>query len=101
MLLMRRIERPHGLFPTFINPSSGRWSTGKIALGALGDSFYEYLIKQWLLTRKSEPYLREMWESTMLAMAKLLVRMYPFFSPHDLVSPFLSQRLALPSLPQS
>ncbi|KAL3929833.1 MAG: hypothetical protein SGPRY_001792 [Prymnesium sp.] len=82
MLLMRHIERPHGLFPTFINPSSGRWSTGKIAFGALGDSFYEYLIKQWLLTRKSEPYLREMWESTMLAMAKLLVQKS---SPSELV----------------
>jgi len=82
MQLMRRIDRPHGLFPTFINPSNARWTSGKIAFGALGDSFYEYLIKQWLLTRKSEPYLREMWESTMLAMAKLLVQKT---SPSELV----------------
>ena len=74
MQLMRKVDRPHGLFPTFMNPSSGRWNTGKIAFGALGDSFYEYLVKQWLQTRKKEPYLREMWEGTMLSMAKLLVQ---------------------------
>jgi len=71
---MQQVDKPHGLFPTFMNPQSGRWNTGKIAFGALGDSFYEYLIKQWLITKKREGYLRNMWESTMLAMAKLLVQ---------------------------
>jgi len=74
MQLMRKVDRPHGLFPTFMNPGTGRWNTGKIAFGALGDSFYEYLVKQWLQTRKVDGYLREMWEGTMLAMAKLLVQ---------------------------
>ena len=29
-----------------MSPTSGSWSSQKITLGALGDSFYEYLIKQ-------------------------------------------------------
>jgi len=43
-------------------------------LGALGDSFYEYLIKQWLITNKQEPYLREMFDNAMYAIADLLVQ---------------------------
>ena len=74
MQLMQKSDKPHGLFPTFMNPKSGRWSSGKITFGALGDSFYEYLIKQFLITRKKETYLRDMWEETMLSMARLLVR---------------------------
>jgi hypothetical protein len=51
---MRKVDKPHGLFPVFMSPSSGSWSSQKITLGALGDSFYEYLIKQWLITNKKE-----------------------------------------------
>ena len=70
---LRTVDKPHGLYPVFMSPSTGRWTSQKITLGALGDSFYEYLIKQWLITNKRDTYLREMWEETMLAMAKLLV----------------------------
>jgi len=42
-----------GLYPIFISPKSGRWTNDKkVTLGALGDSFYEYLLKLWLLTGK-------------------------------------------------
>jgi len=71
---MRKVDKPHGLFPVFMSPSSGSWSSQKITLGALGDSFYEYLIKQWLITNKKETYLREMFDSAMLAIARLLVQ---------------------------
>ena len=57
-----------------MSPSTGRWSSGKITLGALGDSFYEYLIKQWLVTKKKVPYLREMFDSAMLSIARKLVQ---------------------------
>jgi len=33
-----------------MNPRTGSWTTSKVTMGALSDSFYEYLIKQWLLT---------------------------------------------------
>ena len=70
---MQRVDHPHGLYPAMMNPNSGTWSNGKIVFGALGDSFYEYLIKQWLITKKKEPYLRQMFDSAMLAIAKRLV----------------------------
>ena len=36
---MRKVDKPHGLYPVFMSPSSGTWSSQKITLGALGDSF--------------------------------------------------------------
>ena len=39
---------PLGLYPLFINPSTGKFTLERsYAVGALGDSFYEYLIKAW------------------------------------------------------
>jgi len=74
MRLVEGLEKPHGLFPTFINPVSGRWSSQKFTFGALADSFYEYLVKQWLITNKQETYLRKMFDDAMLGMARLLVQ---------------------------
>lgn len=44
------IVEPHdGLWPMFIHPDSGAFTSSTITLGARGDSLYEYLIKQPLL----------------------------------------------------
>ncbi len=38
-----------GLVPIFINANTGKLrSTGTITLGARGDSYYEYLLKMWI-----------------------------------------------------
>jgi hypothetical protein len=74
--LLQRTSHPHHLYPTFINPKTGRWSSNKITFGALGDSFYEYLIKQWLLTGKQEEWLRAMYDETMVEPTELLRRLH-------------------------
>ena len=38
---------PAGLYPVFMQPDSGAFSGDTSSFGALGDSFYEYLIKCW------------------------------------------------------
>lgn len=35
--------------PIFISPDTGRFTTNEIRLGSRGDSYYEYLIKRWLM----------------------------------------------------
>uniref|UniRef100_K3WLS3 alpha-1,2-Mannosidase n=1 Tax=Globisporangium ultimum (strain ATCC 200006 / CBS 805.95 / DAOM BR144) TaxID=431595 RepID=K3WLS3_GLOUD len=45
---------PNGLLPVVVNQRTGRISGGKVTLGANGDSYYEYLLKQWLLSGKRE-----------------------------------------------
>ena len=67
--LVQKLNHPKGLYPTFINPNTGTWSSPKLTFGALADSFYEYLVKQWLLTGKTEEWLRDMFDETMLGMA--------------------------------
>ena len=44
------VKRPksNGFYANYINPDSGEWCAGDVSVGALGDSFYEYLLKVWL-----------------------------------------------------
>ena len=45
-----------------------------ISVGALGDSFYEYLLKSWLMTSKHDVEARDMFYSTLSAIDHHLVR---------------------------
>lgn len=51
-----------GLLPLELNVQSGRVMSHRASLGGLGDSYYEYLLKTWLLTGKREELYRSMWE---------------------------------------
>jgi len=43
-------------------------------LGALGDSFYEYLLKSWLMTSKKDVEARDMYYSAADALEKHLLK---------------------------
>ncbi|GAV52359.1 hypothetical protein ZYGR_0AG03500 [Zygosaccharomyces rouxii] len=45
-----------GLVPIYTYPDSGEFRGGNIRLGSRGDSFYEYLLKQYLLTHEKLYY---------------------------------------------
>ena len=60
--LMNKKNPPHGLFPIKINLSDGSFADTHITFGALGDSFYEYLLKVWIQGGKKELWLREMYD---------------------------------------
>ena len=49
-----------GLAPIYVSPQSGKFTTGRVTFGALGDSWYEYLLKCWIQGGKTEDWLREM-----------------------------------------
>ncbi|XP_017480326.1 PREDICTED: endoplasmic reticulum mannosyl-oligosaccharide 1,2-alpha-mannosidase [Rhagoletis zephyria] len=53
------LEKINGLVPIFINANTGTFRNyATISLGARGDSYYEYLLKQWLQTgRKRDDFL--------------------------------------------
>ncbi|KAM0806886.1 putative Family 47 glycosyl hydrolase [Seiridium cardinale] len=65
--------RKDGLVPIYINADSGHFSGENIRLGSRGDSYYEYLIKQYLQTEKAEPVYLEMWDDTLKGVRKHLV----------------------------
>ncbi|XP_061382167.1 endoplasmic reticulum mannosyl-oligosaccharide 1,2-alpha-mannosidase isoform X2 [Danaus plexippus] len=55
---IHQLPKKHGLVPIFINPNTGQFAPhATITLGARGDSYYEYLLKQWLQTGKTITYL--------------------------------------------
>ena len=71
---MRSIDPQFGLFPIKISLDSGGLADTQVTLGALGDSFYEYLLKVWLQGGRKEEWLREMYDKAMDGvMEKLLM----------------------------
>lgn len=59
-LLLDEPAPSNGLVPIFINANTGKFrNAATITLGARGDSYYEYLLKQWLQTGKTQNYLKE------------------------------------------
>lgn len=62
-----------GLVPIYIYATSGKFRGSNIRLGSRGDSYYEYLIKQYLQTNKQEPVYQEMWEESLGGVRKHLI----------------------------
>ncbi|XP_012261784.2 endoplasmic reticulum mannosyl-oligosaccharide 1,2-alpha-mannosidase [Athalia rosae] len=57
---VHHLEKYDGLVPIFINANTGAFREfSTISFGARGDSYYEYLLKQWLQTGKTMDFLRE------------------------------------------
>ncbi|KAK2358721.1 mannosyl-oligosaccharide 1,2-alpha-mannosidase MNS1 [Trifolium repens] len=68
-----------GLLPIYLNPLTGTKSAGSITFGAMGDSFYEYLLKAWIQGNKTEmvKFYREMWETSMKGLQSLIKKSTP------------------------
>lgn len=71
MLRLRQNERAGGLVPIFVQPSSGNYQGSEIRLGSRGDSYYEYLAKQWLMTNNL--VYKKDYEETVAGIKKYLV----------------------------
>ncbi|XP_015598292.1 endoplasmic reticulum mannosyl-oligosaccharide 1,2-alpha-mannosidase [Cephus cinctus] len=72
---VHQLEKYDGLVPIFINANTGLFREyATITLGARGDSYYEYLLKQWLQTGKTIDYLRDDYLLGIAGTQKHLVR---------------------------
>eukprot|EP00931_Biecheleriopsis_adriatica_P051900 TRINITY_DN30142_c0_g1_i1.p1 TRINITY_DN30142_c0_g1~~TRINITY_DN30142_c0_g1_i1.p1 ORF type:complete len:976 (+),score=142.76 TRINITY_DN30142_c0_g1_i1:26-2929(+) len=56
-----------GLVPLYLSGSSPQpqFVGTKMSMGAMGDSYYEYLLKQWIQTGKKEHHLKDAWKRAM------------------------------------
>uniref|UniRef100_A0A8C6PBF6 alpha-1,2-Mannosidase n=1 Tax=Nothobranchius furzeri TaxID=105023 RepID=A0A8C6PBF6_NOTFU len=75
--LLNKIEKPHGLYPNFLSPVSGNWVQHHVSIGGLGDSFYEYLIKSYLMSDKKDEDAKKMYYTAMEAIEANLVQKSP------------------------
>ncbi|KAK6915150.1 Glycoside hydrolase family 47 [Dillenia turbinata] len=68
-----------GLLPIYINPHRGTASYSVITFGAMGDSFYEYLLKVWIQGNKTATvkHYRDMWETSMKGLFSLVKKSTP------------------------
>ncbi|KAI4329443.1 hypothetical protein L6164_021707 [Bauhinia variegata] len=68
-----------GLLPIYIDPRSGATAYSPITFGAMGDSFYEYLLKVWIQGNKTPAvkHYRDMWEKSMKGLLSLIKRSTP------------------------
>ncbi|KAK6627690.1 hypothetical protein RUM44_010169 [Polyplax serrata] len=72
---VHQLEKTEGLVPIFINANTGNFRLySTITLGARGDSYYEYLLKQWIQTGRTIDYLKEDYIEAINGVQKLLVR---------------------------
>ncbi|KAJ7088449.1 glycoside hydrolase family 47 protein [Mycena belliarum] len=67
MKVIRHARLPNGLTPIFMSSDVGKFMTSEIRLGSRGDSYYEYLLKQFLQTGSVETVYREMYDDAMNA----------------------------------
>uniref|UniRef100_A0A834VBH7 alpha-1,2-Mannosidase n=1 Tax=Sarcoptes scabiei TaxID=52283 RepID=A0A834VBH7_SARSC len=75
--LLDSLEKPEGLYPNYINPRTGKFGQKHISVGALGDSFYEYLLKYWLMSNKHDTTSLRMYNEAVEAIDKRLVQKSP------------------------
>ena len=73
--MLEGMNTHNGLWNTYIDRRSGReGSPTLITFGAMSDSAYEYLVKGWIQTGKSEEWLWRMWEKAANAMNDQLLQ---------------------------
>ncbi|XP_033916883.1 mannosyl-oligosaccharide 1,2-alpha-mannosidase IA [Melopsittacus undulatus] len=72
--VLNRLDKPEGLYPNYLNPSSGQWGQHHVSIGGLGDSFYEYLLKAWLMTDKTDEEGKKMYYDAVQAIETHLIR---------------------------
>jgi len=73
--IIHKLDKTEGLVPIFINANSGKFRKhSTITFGARGDSYYEYLLKQWIQTGKSIDFLKEDFLEAMKGVANRLAK---------------------------
>ncbi|KZT73425.1 glycoside hydrolase family 47 protein [Daedalea quercina L-15889] len=74
MKVIKNAKIASGLSSIFLNANDGKYSISPIRLGSRGDSYYEYLLKQYIQTNHTEPIYRTMYEDAMAAVTTHLIR---------------------------
>uniref|UniRef100_A0AC34FS13 Alpha-1,2-Mannosidase n=1 Tax=Panagrolaimus sp. ES5 TaxID=591445 RepID=A0AC34FS13_9BILA len=68
-----QIPKPDGLYSNYLNPRTGKWCSKHVSIGALGDSFYEYLLKQYLISGKKDLEAKKLYDDAIEAVENHLL----------------------------
>lgn len=68
------LEEAGGLLPIMLRPTTPlSWTNMRVTLGGRGDSFYEYLLKQWLMTNRTDERYRRWYHTSVDGIRRSLV----------------------------
>ncbi|KAG9292685.1 hypothetical protein G9A89_008272 [Geosiphon pyriformis] len=83
MIHLDRLGKLDGLVPVSISSTTGRFTKQLFTVGGLADSYYEYLLKQYLLTSGTEPMYLRMYQEALRGIKKRLLSIsYPEHLPY-------------------
>ncbi|KAJ2610073.1 hypothetical protein H4S08_003773 [Coemansia sp. RSA 1365] len=69
-----KAHKPYkGLYPIWVDIDSGKLVSGQITFGGRGDSWYEYMIKQYIYSRRSNDQYRRMYEESIDGMKAKMI----------------------------
>ncbi|ULU09145.1 hypothetical protein L3Y34_013923 [Caenorhabditis briggsae] len=72
--VLTAMEKPEGLYPIYISMDNPpRWGQHLFSMGAMADSWYEYLLKQWIATGKTDQRTKREYEEAIFAMEKRML----------------------------
>ncbi|KAI0281283.1 glycoside hydrolase [Russula aff. rugulosa BPL654] len=74
MAVIRSAHQYTGMASTFMDPNDGRFVASEIGLGSRGDSYYEYLLKQFIQTDRTEDVYREMYKDAVQGIHDYLIQ---------------------------
>ncbi|CAH8569814.1 unnamed protein product [Schistosoma turkestanicum] len=69
--ILEAVDKPNGLFFNYMDPHTKVWCGNEAGLSALGDSFYEYLLKEWIRTDHKDVKALELYKSSMESFLKV------------------------------
>ncbi|TPX31272.1 hypothetical protein SmJEL517_g05396 [Synchytrium microbalum] len=71
--ILEKLPKEDSLVPIFIDSNTGHFVGSEIRLGSRGDSYYEYLLKQYLLTNGTETSHKTQFDGSMQGVRKHLL----------------------------
>uniref|UniRef100_A0A915CUX9 alpha-1,2-Mannosidase n=1 Tax=Ditylenchus dipsaci TaxID=166011 RepID=A0A915CUX9_9BILA len=99
--VLAQVEKPDGLYPNYLNPKTGKFCMKHVSVGALGDSFYEYLLKLWLLNNKIDDKLKAVYDDAISAIEKICCKSNRLEPKMDHLACFIAGMFALQSRHES
>lgn len=72
--VLRALHLKNGLYPYWIDPSTGNYLTEQVLFGANSDSFYEYLLKAWIQSGSKDREMRDWFIHTIESIMENLVK---------------------------
>jgi len=71
---IRKEPKRSKLYPNTMNENNGKWMNSDRGLGGLSDSFYEYLLKEWIRSNQNDEVSRQMFDDALDGIESELLR---------------------------